>query len=618
MRLARPLLAAAPVLLLALAASPTTGPAAAAVPTSPGPAVTVAGSGWGHGVGMSQYGAREMARRGFGATAILQHYYRGTSVAAHPQAADDVVVRTNVFLNRPQSGLQTVRLVGQGAGAVLFMGDAEFALDAERRLRHDVGRRVYVMTDAAGTPLYEAPDTTPPRAQPRAGGQVRLLDLPEGVGAFGYGSVEVAMRAADSPALEPVVVQRMSEYLRGIAEMPSSWEPAALQAQAIAARTYAARIVAGRVLPAGQWHLGATPANQNYVGWAKESEPGCGSPTCGVRWVDAVDATAGTAVTYQGGLAATYYSSSHGLGRSENVEDSWAYGTTVPYLRSVEDPYSAGGGNPYASWTARATNVDLAAAVGLVRISNVAVGQRTAGGSPRTLVLRGWLPDGRLVECTWSGAAPCAANDASGKGAGAKLRTTLPLVEGGSGGRLRSQQISGFRVEPFGDDEASVHQYNIGAVAAAGIAAGCGGDRFCPGAPVTRGQLATFLGRALGLAPDRGSDAFSDIAGNAHRGYINALARAGEIEGFSDGTYRPDQPVSRAQLARLLVNAYDLPAATSDAFDDDAASEHEDAINAVAARGITGGCGPRRYCPGSSVTREQMASFLARAEGIGD
>ena len=604
--------ALAAVALLALA-GPTGSVATAAVPTSPGPAVTVSGSGWGHSVGMSQYGAREMARRGFTATQVLQHYYPGTLVASHPQAADDVVVRTNVFLNRPQAGAETVRLVGQGGGAALFVGGGEAELDRELRVRHDVGRRVLVVTDAAGAPVLEGPDTAPVRAVPRAGGQVRLLDLAEGIGVFAHGEVEVAARSAESPALEPVVVQPMSRYLRGIGEVPSSWEPAALQAQAIAARTYAARIVAGRVLAPGEWHLGATPANQNYVGWAKESEP-----TYGVRWVEAVAATAGRAVTYSGALATTYYSSSHGLGRSENSEDSWAYGASMPYLRSVDDPYSAGGGNPYNAWTARTSNVDLAALVGLVRISNVSVASRTAGGSPKVLRLRGWLPDGRLIECSWSGAAPCEANDTSGKGAGARMRTGLTLTEGGAGGRLRSQQVSGFRVEPFSDDEGSVHQFNIGAVAAAGITTGCGEALYCPGAVVTRGQMASFLGRATGIAPDENGAAFSDVAGSTHRGYINALARAGEVGGYPDGTYRPDQPVSRAQMASFLVNAFDLPASDRDAFTDDDGTTHEAKINAVAARGITSGCGGTSYCPGTSVTREQMASFLARSKGIGD
>jgi hypothetical protein len=390
--------------------------------------------------------------------------------------------------------------------------------------------------------------------------------------------------------------------------MPSSWEPEALKVQAIAARTYAARRT-GIV-------LSATPADQAYAGWAKEAEAGFGA-----RWVAAVDATAEQKVVApDGGLAQTFYSSSHGLGRSEASQDSWAYSASFSYLRSVEDPWSLaeGNGNPYRTWTAEASNPAFAAAVGLARVNSIRIADRTGGGSPRAVVVDGWTTAGERITCTWSGAAACPANEGGAKGAGAKLRTTLDLVVGGAGGRLRSQQISSITLLPFTDDEESVHQFNIGAVAAAGITTGCTTTTYCPTATVTRGQMASFLARALKLPAYSGDDRFTDIVSSPQRGAINALAAAGRIGGFPDGSYQPSAPVSREQMATFLARAFDVPAALGpDRFTDIGGSVHRQRINDVAARGLTGGCTSTTYCPSARVTREQMASFLARAVGVG-
>jgi hypothetical protein len=66
-------------------------------------------------------------------------------------------------------------------------------------------------------------------------------------------------------------------------------------------------------------------------------------------------------------------------------------------------------------------------------------------------------------------------------------------------------------------------------------------------------------------------------------------------------------------MAMFLVRALDLPLTSVDYFDDDNGKTGESSINALAASGITGGCGPRRYCPSQPVTRGQMAAFLYRA-----
>lgn len=110
----------------------------------------------------------------------------------------------------------------------------------------------------------------------------------------------------------------------------------------------------------------------------------------------------------------------------------------------------------------------------------------------------------------------------------------------------------------FGDDDGSVHEAAVNGLAAAGIASGCGPGRYCPAEPMTRAQMATLLARALpGLAsPDR--DHFPDDDGTVHEVAINALAENGIVSGCGPGRYCPDDPMRRDQAATLLARALDL------------------------------------------------------------
>ncbi len=144
------------------------------------------------------------------------------------------------------------------------------------------------------------------------------------------------------------------------------------------------------------------------------------------------------------------------------------------------------------------------------------------------------------------------------------------------------------------------------------ITAGCSSTRFCPDGLVTRGQMASFVSRAMDLA-STSRDYFVDDNTNKHEANINRFAREEITAGCSESRFCPDGLVSRAQMATFLSRALDLPVATRDWFDDDDGSSHEAAINRIAEAGITGGCGHRSYCPDGLVTRGQMSAFLHRA-----
>jgi glucose/arabinose dehydrogenase len=145
-----------------------------------------------------------------------------------------------------------------------------------------------------------------------------------------------------------------------------------------------------------------------------------------------------------------------------------------------------------------------------------------------------------------------------------------------------------------------------------GITFGCGGMRYCPRDPVTRAEMASFLTRVLDLPPSP-TDYFTDDETSLHEGAINSLAQAGITGGCASNQYCPGRNVLRGEMATFLVRALDIPPTATDYFTDDESSSHEANINALRAAGLTAGCSATTYCPNASVTREQMAAFLHRA-----
>ncbi len=164
-----------------------------------------------------------------------------------------------------------------------------------------------------------------------------------------------------------------------------------------------------------------------------------------------------------------------------------------------------------------------------------------------------------------------------------------------------------------------------------GLSAGCGGGRFCPEDPVSRAQSAVFLLRAEHgasyLPPPATGVLFADVPAGAFAGaWIERLYAEGVTGGCGTAPLRycPDAPVTRAQMAVLLLRTehgpgYVPPPATGAVFADVPANGFAAAwIEQLYAEGVTGGCGasPRAYCPDVSVTRGQMAVFLAATFGL--
>lgn len=174
------------------------------------------------------------------------------------------------------------------------------------------------------------------------------------------------------------------------------------------------------------------------------------------------------------------------------------------------------------------------------------------------------------------------------------------------------------------DIASSVFKSDLGWMWNERITRGCNppfNDHVCPQDPVTRGQMAAFLVRALGLT-DRLDDPFTDDDNSIFESDIEKLAAAGITRGCNppaNDMFCPDHKVTREQMAAFLVRAFGY---TDDGggnlFTDDDDSIFERDIDRLATAGVTKGCNPPvndRFCPTGYVTRGQMAAFLHRALG---
>ena len=166
----------------------------------------------------------------------------------------------------------------------------------------------------------------------------------------------------------------------------------------------------------------------------------------------------------------------------------------------------------------------------------------------------------------------------------------------------------------FNDTAGNAHAENIEKVAAAGIASGYPDGSFRPNEFVTRGQMATLIAKGYSLPP--APSPFTDTAGDTHEAGIGAVANAGIARGQSDGTFGPAIPITRGQMAVFMARAEDLSPVDGTGGCDIEGHLYEGEIRAVLAAGIATGATDGCFHPDEGVTRGQMATFLARALGL--
>ncbi len=307
----------------------------------------IRGGGYGHGVGLSQYGAYGYAQHGRSYKWILAHYYQGTQLSsANPDQPVTVLLSTGqaAFAGATAAGRTHLQSGTTYEVGVLPSGALKLTTTAGKKVK--------------GT--FTAPLTV------TGPGPLQLA----GKGSY-HGSLRFEPDGAGG--VQTVNVVALDDYVRGVvtAEMPSTWSPQALEAQAVAARTFA---LTGGVAGNG-FELYDDTRSQVYGGIGAETASGAA----------AVAATRGQIVTYHGVPAITYFFSSSG-GHTESVQNVWRGATPEPWLRGVPDPYDGAGHNPYHHWGTQMSLGAAASALGsLVKGKLIGITVTKHGASPRIL-----------------------------------------------------------------------------------------------------------------------------------------------------------------------------------------------------------------------------------------
>ncbi|MFP5451595.1 MAG: SpoIID/LytB domain-containing protein [Thermoleophilia bacterium] len=336
------------------------------------------GRGFGHGVGLSQYGARGRALAGWDHPRILAHYYPGTALTIAPPRT----IRVLLAERAPMATLVSARpwrVAGRTAAGRRVL---RLRAGVVHRARPLPGGRVVVERGGRRIAAFTGP--------------VRFETVARG-GVVGWGPkaperdrrYRGALRVgtAQPGGLRVANIVRIEDYLRGVVaeEMPASWgddAPAALRAQSVAARSYAL----ATLRRGSDFEVYDDTRSQVYGGVAAED----------ARTTRAVAATRGAVLTFEGAIATTYFHSTSG-GRTEASHRAWPGSPPLPYLVSVADPFDAA--SPLHTWTVR---FSAARAGTLLRVGGpvTAIEVLERGDSPRVLRARVTTTAGGSVELT--------------------------------------------------------------------------------------------------------------------------------------------------------------------------------------------------------------------------
>ena len=322
---------------------PTTPPSTAAPQTSTsGTHITFSGRGWGHGVGMSQYGARGRAEAGHSYSRILGFYYPGATLSVQTVPINDlrIFLRTatlTTFTPRGGGNLQVdnqvITQVSPGAPISVRLGGNNWHISVSGTsycpAAGCVGSRVHLNFNTGSSMHVQAMGRS-----------------------YQHGRITLSKLNASTYRIVLDSVH-MEDYLRGIAEMPTDWSLEAQKVQAVAARSYAYAVVYARrndpswTMP---FDIYSSTNDQNYIGDTREANPNSGP------WFQAIANTSNQVMLYNGEHVVAHYSSSNGGYMSEDTFRSLA--NRKPYLRAAPDPYDSYT-NPFATWQVTFSHADI-------------------------------------------------------------------------------------------------------------------------------------------------------------------------------------------------------------------------------------------------------------------
>ena len=328
------------------------------------PTFEFTGSGYGHGVGMSQIGARSRALTGESATAILNYFYKDVQVAPF---VDTHTIRVNIA-----HLVKSIAFTTHTPGARIDVYEG------------DIGNSTEFLPISSFATKKKATFTIATLSKSKAltlrwVGENPIITMTQGSVStkykYGYITIKVvkgAMEVTNTLALR-------DEYLWGISEVPSSWPAAMLEAQAIASRSYALSKLSV-IRPSCDCQVYSHITDQNFVGYSKESEP-----RFGIFWKDAVsrtiiDTSTSLVVLSNGKPAQTYFFSSSG-GATQTTRDAW--GEATAFTQSVPDTASVDVKlNPrFASWKASSTQELVANAFLLPNVVSLEIISRNDAGA---------------------------------------------------------------------------------------------------------------------------------------------------------------------------------------------------------------------------------------------
>ncbi len=562
------------LLVAAVAAGAFATPAAAHPHGPSNDEFTFIGGGWGHGTGMSQYGALGRANAGHTHAEILAFYYDGTELTTDPSLVpDDIDVRIavhNTTVFRP-TGLLTVSMDGRFLDTTVNTltvrrGDGGWHINSSNidwcrgfcsgtvlTVSFNDGQHVRVSNTSNGTERY-------------AHGQFQLTPAAGGIANCG---------SADANQYCLVIGEMtMQQYLYGLREVPRSWPAEALKSQVIAARSYATAVIRDRAGWSSPFDLYTSTRDQEYKAWDYERESGHSD------WADQVNATDDTVLTYrptgeaEPKVITAFYGTSNGGYTAANEEPRRE---SLPYLLAKPDPFDAApdangdSQNPTHSWT-RTYTADQ---------------------------IRQWLADypfadldvGEIVEIHLSAGGPSGRIDDS----------LVVLV-----GTERTIEVRNDDGEPYG------YRFYYALVLG------------CRRTPDCQPLLSTKL-TLQGAHTDDGSTVhtlpFTDVAWNApYAAAVSWMLNTEITQGTTPTTFSPARSLTRAQFATFLWRFAGEPQSADGSltFDDvEPDSFYSEAVGWMVDQNITLGCSsdPMLFCPNGPLNASQLAAFLWRFAG---
>lgn len=323
------------------------------------------GAGWGHGVGMSQNGARNAANAGLTHVGILAHYYPNTITS---EVGDVGNIRVHIGdAARVELSSEGSIVFDKGGVAINSIPSGSISLSA-----HDGG----IQIGNAWTPASAADPVYVSFPQP--------VKLANNGHRYLWGKLQITNRNGKVRVVEDLPFE---QYVAGISEMPAAWPLEALMAQAIAARTYAHEVTLHRRAStewAQEYDISGSTVDQNYIGYDAQDS------AWDQKWLAAVSATAGVELVDGNGPIRAYYSASNG-GYTETA--AYVFSNDVPYTVAGPDPYDAGG-HDWTEWTRTYTQASMSrwlnnsqdTAVGTVTAINVLDGQGASARLDKAVV----------------------------------------------------------------------------------------------------------------------------------------------------------------------------------------------------------------------------------------